>query len=334
MGTAIFMVLMVCGYWYTSRDLTTRFKIKRSFGWDVYFLVALYGCIFVLQGMIATGLVWLVLLCISAALNAMPELTDGLHQNWQMVFMNWSFLGIQAPVVVMLAFAIAFCIYRSSWSGSASLNSTGRKRLYKELTRANGVEGLLFQCMEEGELAWITLKSRRIYIGMIHTASYETIPTSNLVLIPMLSGYRDGKTLNLCIEHNYSKWYAEHNITLDSEPKSAMAFRKVILIDQIESLSLFDAASASALALEAEEPHLYLGDEPRVHVDSKPRVDADGKPDVSTGDKPHDAADNQPDVSTEDKLHGAADNQPDIYTGDNPRADANNKPDFCKDDKP
>lgn len=37
MGTAIFMVLMVCGYWYTSRDLSTRFKIKRSFGWDVYF---------------------------------------------------------------------------------------------------------------------------------------------------------------------------------------------------------------------------------------------------------------------------------------------------------
>ena len=61
MGTAIFMVLMVCGYWYTSRDLSTRFKIKRSFGWDVYFLVALYGCIFVLQGVIATGLLWLLL---------------------------------------------------------------------------------------------------------------------------------------------------------------------------------------------------------------------------------------------------------------------------------
>ena len=70
MGTAIFMVLMVCGYWYTSRDLSTRFKIKRSFGWDVYFLVALYGSIFVLQGVIATGLLWLLLLALSAANNA------------------------------------------------------------------------------------------------------------------------------------------------------------------------------------------------------------------------------------------------------------------------
>lgn len=69
MGTAIFMVLMVSGYWYTSRDLSTRFKIKRSFGWDVYFLVALYGCIFVLQGVIATGLLWLLLLGLSYTAN-------------------------------------------------------------------------------------------------------------------------------------------------------------------------------------------------------------------------------------------------------------------------
>lgn len=248
MGTAIFMVLMVCGYWYTSRDLSTRFKIKRSFGWDVYFLVALYGCIFVLQGVLATGLIWLLLLAASATFNAIPSLADGLHHQWQIEFMTWSFLGIQAPVVIMLAFAVTFCIYRSSWSGSARLDSSGRKKLYKKLSRANGVEGLLFQCMEEGELAWITLKSRRIYIGMIHAASYDNIATANVVLIPMLSGYRDGKSLNLCIEHNYSRWYAEHGITLDSEPKSAMAFRKVIMLEQIESLSLFDEASASALA--------------------------------------------------------------------------------------
>ena len=83
----------------------------------------------------------------------------------------------------------------------------------------------------------------------------EAIPLSAtsllpIVLIPMLSGYRDGETLSLRIEHNYSKWYADHDITLDSQPKSAMAFRKVIMLDQIESLSLFDPASASALDLE------------------------------------------------------------------------------------
>lgn len=249
MGTAIFMVLMVCGYWYTSRDLSTRFKIKRSFGWDVYFLVALYGCIFVLQGVFATGIIWLLLLAISTIFNAIPQLADGLHHQWQIEFMNWSFLGIQAPVVIMLAFAVIFCLYRSSWSGSARLDSSGRKKLYKELSRANGVEGLLFQCMEEGELVMITLKSRHIYIGMVHAAAYDNLTTANVVLIPMLSGYRDSQTQNLSIEHNYSRWYAEHGITPVSQPTSALAFRKVIMLSQIESLSLFDATSASALPL-------------------------------------------------------------------------------------
>ncbi|HBL4692212.1 hypothetical protein INP82_07000 [Citrobacter sedlakii] len=249
MGTAIFMVLMVCGYWYTSRDLSTRFKIKRSFGWDVYFLVALYGCIFVLQGVLATGLLWLLLLALPAADNTF-QITSQKYADWQIEFMNWSFLGIQAPVVVMLAFAILFCLYRSNWAGSARLDGEDRKTLYKRLARSSGIEQLLYQCMEQGELALVTLKSRRIYIGMIHTATLEYEKTANIVLIPMLSGYRDGEKMNLCIEHNYSKWYAEHDITLDSEPRSAMDFRKVIMLDQIESLSLFDPASASALSME------------------------------------------------------------------------------------
>lgn len=252
MGTAIFMVLMVCGYWYTSRDLSTRFKIKRTSGWDVYFLVALYGCIFVLQGVIATGLVWLLLLGVSATLNALPDLAGLGYHEYQIKFMTWSFLGIQAPVVVMLAFAVLFCLYRSNWAGSARLDSQGRQTLYKHLTRANGMEGLLYQCMEQGELAWVTLKSHRIYIGMIQSASFGSANANNLVLIPMLSGYRSSKTLKLNIEHNYSAWYDEHEVDLTSEPKTAMAFRKVIMLDQIESLSLFDPASAMALEMYSE----------------------------------------------------------------------------------
>ncbi|NMP25609.1 hypothetical protein GW590_01760 [Rahnella sp. SAP-1] len=253
MGTAVFMVLMVCGYWYTCRDLSTRFKFKRTFGWDLYFLVALYGCIFVLQGVIATALIWLCLLLISVVLNNTTFALGDHYHHLQMDFINWSFLGIQAPVVIMLTLAILFCLYRSNWAGSARLNGAGRKELYKRLTRANGVEGLLFQCMEEGSLAWITLKSRRIYIGMIHTASFELSTTANVVLIPMLSGYREGKSLRLCIEHNYSAWYAGHDITLDSTPRSALDFRKVIMVEQIESLSLFDAASATALSMQGDE---------------------------------------------------------------------------------
>ncbi|MEJ8324243.1 hypothetical protein WKI40_13995 [Kosakonia sacchari] len=249
MGTAIFMVLMVCGYWYTSHDLSTRFKFKRSFGWDVYFLVALYGCVFVLQGILATGLLWLCLLITSAVMNAWPAVFGPEQHHLHMSFMNWSFLGIQAPVVIMLAFAVLFCLWRSNWSGSARLDSNGRRELYKHLSRANGVEGLIYQCMEKGDLAWITLKSQRIYIGMIHTATFDSGDANNIVLIPMLSGYRDESTLDLHVEHNYSAWYDKHGIDLASEPRSALDFRKVLLLSQVESLSLFDPAQVMAMGI-------------------------------------------------------------------------------------
>lgn len=247
MGTAIFMVLMVCGYWYTSHDQTTRFKFKRSFGWDVYFLVALYGCVFVLQGMLATALLWLALLLASVVMNLLPGYFGPEYHHLQMSFMNWSFLGIQAPVVIMLAFAVVFCLWHSNWSASARLDSTGRRELYKHLSRANGVEGLIYQCMEKGDLAWVTLKSQRIYIGMIQTATFDSADANNIVLIPLLSGYRDSKTLDLHVEHNYSAWYDEHEIGLVSEPRSALDFRKVIMLSQVESLSLFDPAQVLAM---------------------------------------------------------------------------------------
>ncbi len=239
------MVLMVCGYWYSSHDLSTRFKFKRSFGWDVYFLVALYGCVFVLQGMLATAVLWLALLTGSLVTNALPGIFGPEYHHWHMTFMNWTFLGIQAPVVIMLAFAVVFCLWRSNWSPTARLDTSGRRELYKHLSRANGVEGLVYQCMEKGDLAWITLTSQRIYIGMIHTATFDSADANNIVLIPMLSGYRDRETLDLHVEHNYSAWYDAH----DTDVRAAVDFRKVLLLSQVESLSLFHPAQVMAMGI-------------------------------------------------------------------------------------
>jgi len=257
MATAVFMVLMVCGYWYTTRDISTRFKLKRTFGWDVYFLVALYGCIFVLQGVLAIALVYLLLWGISFGINHLPTLyalPENVHYHRD--FINWSFLGIQAPVVIMLMVSVMLCLFRTTWAPGLRLNTAGRKRLYQQLTSANGVEGILYQCMERGDMVYITLNSHRVYIGMVHTARCETSSTDNVVVIPMISGYRDRNTQQLIVEHNYAAYYQQHWITPVSEPNNALNFRKVILLNQIESLSLFDPATACGF-----EKWVPLGDE-------------------------------------------------------------------------
>ena len=131
-------------------------------------------------------------------------------------------------------------------SAGLRLNTAGRRKLYKQLTRANGVEGILYQCMEQGDMVFITLQSRRVYIGMVHTARCETSSSDNVVVIPMVSGYCDKDTLELRVEHNYARYYRDHGITPVSEPVNVLNFRKVILLSQIETLSLFDPASACA----------------------------------------------------------------------------------------
>ncbi|EFE94561.1 hypothetical protein HMPREF0758_3795 [Serratia odorifera DSM 4582] len=136
MGTAIFMVLLACGYWYTTRDLSSRFKLKRTYGWEVYFLVALYGCIFVLQGIIVVFIIWLVLLIFSQLANLIATLNHyPLDLHYHADFLNWSFLEIKTPVVVMLATAILLCLLHTSRSPNIRLKTTERKDLYKNLPR-------------------------------------------------------------------------------------------------------------------------------------------------------------------------------------------------------
>jgi hypothetical protein len=182
---------------------------------------------------------------VSSVINHLPQI-HALSQNvyYHRDFINWSFLGIQAPVVIMLCVSVMLCLFRTTWSPGLRLNTAGRKQLYKQLTSANGVEGILYQCMEQGDMVYITLSSHRVYIGMVHTARCETSSTDNVVVIPMISGYRDRQTQQLRVEHNYAAHYLENWITPVSEPNNALNFRKVILINQIESLSLFDPATA------------------------------------------------------------------------------------------
>jgi hypothetical protein len=157
MGTAIFMVLMVCGYWYTSRDLSTRFKIKRSLaGTSISLLrfMAVFSCCRAWLPRDCSG-------CSSRPFCRQQRLSLCLTEIYRLAnrLYELEFLGIQAPVVVMLAFAILFCLYRSNWAGSARLDGESRKKLYKRLAQSSGIEQLLYQCMEQGELAQVTLRS-------------------------------------------------------------------------------------------------------------------------------------------------------------------------------
>ncbi|WP_320406743.1 hypothetical protein [Escherichia coli] len=46
MATLLLAVILVSGFIYVNLSLSTRYRYKRSNGWDAYFFVAAWGIVF------------------------------------------------------------------------------------------------------------------------------------------------------------------------------------------------------------------------------------------------------------------------------------------------
>ena len=92
----------------------------------------------------------------------------------------------------------------------------------------------------------LSLKSRKIYVGLIQSEQFERLDLENIVILPFLSGFRDKDSLSITFNHNYTDVYFKNQlIPTDSQldeqcAKKLDAFRVVIRVEEIESISLFD----------------------------------------------------------------------------------------------
>lgn len=115
-----------------------------------------------------------------------------------------------------------------------------RQKAYKEMAAQDGIEALLVQAIDEGKLIFVTLKSRKVYIGYVAAPRMEHHDTQHLSIIPYISGYRDKDTLRYHEQHRYYELYLSKDITADSEPLNLDHFRHVMPMEQIETVSIFD----------------------------------------------------------------------------------------------
>lgn len=94
-------------------------------------------------------------------------------------------------------------------------------------------------------LIFVTLKSRKVYIGYVAAPRVEFHNSAHLEIIPFISGYRDKDSLRYIEQHRYYDLYLSKEITFESEPLNLQHFRHVIPIEQIEAISLFDESTYS-----------------------------------------------------------------------------------------
>ena len=109
------------------------------------------------------------------------------------------------------------------------------------------IELLIQESIDDQVPVEVTLRNRKIYIGLGLEIGIGTSSESDIALIPMYSGYRDEGTLNLNIETDYLSaiWefveYDEGSSSdEDTDSWSSEEFRVVIPVTEVVSARLFD----------------------------------------------------------------------------------------------
>lgn len=245
MGPLVIMVVLVCGFWYTENHYQSRIRHARTNGWTSYFSVAMHGCKFVVQGFFVVLALFVVLFTISVVIS-IPHFfwpDEYTYKNLYSWLSDKKVMSYPWFFVLSLGFACLFAFIMGDTAKKAMRDERVRQEAYREMAAMDGIEALLVQAIDEDKLIFVTLKSRKVYIGYVAAPRIEHSHTQHLAIIPFISGYRDKDTLRYHEQHRYYELYLNENITPDSVPLNLQHFRHVIPMDQVEAISLFDTST-------------------------------------------------------------------------------------------
>lgn len=241
MWAAIIVFVLLCGYHYTDVHLPSKYKLNKAVGWNAYFCVAMKGAEFLIQGIILWFFVVVVIYLTMFIIN-IPHYLFGLYDKFSFAdsFLNYELLGLDVRSIILFLLTILVCITKTYQASKDNQDYKKRINSFREIAINNSIEEILLESIDRNLLLLVTLKSRKVYIGMLNGTRYANFDTSTLVIIPFISGYRDKDTLTFHAQHNYAEYYLKNNITINSEPLSLYQFSHATPLDQIESLSLFN----------------------------------------------------------------------------------------------
>lgn len=236
---AIFLVMLVLilGYYYSSNYPPECFRLKRSAGWETYVLLGSHGIRFVARGIIFTLVVYVVLYSVSTLLNIFSYLVFN-HQPFSLEgYLTTDVLEIKNYYFLITFGAIVAC------QTELNQKKVDFNQVYREMSSANNIVNLLFSAMDSQIPVKVSLKSKKVYVGIVDSAQFSSVDLENIVIIPYLSGYRHKDKLNVIFDCNYLSVYRKYNISNsggEGVKVNLKYFRNVIRVSEIESISLFD----------------------------------------------------------------------------------------------
>lgn len=188
MDTFAILIIMASGFMFTSRYPLARFKQLRSSGWLLYFHIFVWGLLF---SSLAVFAVW----GLYSAFNidkCIRRIWVGRHFNdsFSFAYFLWS----------MLSICLAWGIGKYLENDHDVINNATLKCAEEDSFRYK-----IFNATKNGELIQVTLKNRKVYVGVILSFNELKNPNAKFIKIaPTYSGYR--REEDLVINYTNSYW--------------------------------------------------------------------------------------------------------------------------------
>ena len=215
----VLLLPLLGGYFFLAYFNGTKFSTNRHSGHRLIFHAAAAGLLFLL-------IAFAIVLFISSRWPDFTKLWEGV--------VPFPYLGT----------SLIACILGLALPWPLNFFSIFRKEVANQraIERSNDhLEILVSRACREVKAVSITLKSRKVYIGLITRTHDPLYDRKYIQLLPIKSGYRAAETLALHLTVDYAAAYAQ----IIQEDLSVMAggiqdFEIVVPVSEIQSVNLFD----------------------------------------------------------------------------------------------
>ncbi len=214
MSFGLLLLPAVGGYWFLTTWNYTRYQVERDSGYRLLFRSAIVGIFFY---------------CVAKALTlALDLICPFLTLLWDAHFPD----PFTSEVILSLGLSVVIPPVLN-WRYT---KLQGARRVARNA--GDHVELLIDRAIEERKAIELSLRSRRIYIGVATESGISATSDTDVVMIPMLSGYRQEGTLELVVTTNYVNVILNNAVA--GSGRTVRDLQVVIPLSEVVSARLFD----------------------------------------------------------------------------------------------
>ena len=239
MALLLVLFILVLGYQYAAHIPAEQIKLRRSTGWETYVYLGFHGLRLTIIGLFIFCILTFPLYASAWFLDTILNwfsVSWKLHEKIFAIAEYELFDGLQIYHIAIVSLAYGI--------GQNEVKKRQEENWRQQILHYDGMLRLLMQSMYISVPVRISLKSRKVYVGIVSQEQFSNAEFDYIFIIPLLSGYRDKDILDVFYDCNYYTVYNKHHLfdddhLNDEEILQLEDFRLAIRGSEIESVALF-----------------------------------------------------------------------------------------------